>query len=141
MDTRNRYIPPLAPTNTCGDWTPLLFVEETIGRRQGGAGVKALPKLPVAGLVPVPDEEREVPGEGRVGDGDGGALVDIERAEPPTGVPIWSLATDAAINLPYGTATGLLVQRLRFGMLASRVMDGELIRFGLSPHVKDKKMD
>ena len=84
LDTRNRYIPPLAPTNSCGDWTPLLFVEETIGRRrQGGAGVKALPKLPVAGLVPVPDEEREVPGEGRVGDGDGGALVDIECAEPP----------------------------------------------------------
>jgi len=46
LDTRNRYIPPLAPTNAGGDWTSLSFVEEAVGRRQGGAGVEALPELP-----------------------------------------------------------------------------------------------
>jgi len=39
----------------------------------------------VAGPVPVPDEEREVPRGRRVGDGDGGALVDVERAEAAGG--------------------------------------------------------
>jgi hypothetical protein len=59
--------------------------EQAVGRRQGAAGVEALPELPVSGLVPVPDEEREVPRGRRVRDGDGGALVDVERAEPPGG--------------------------------------------------------
>ena len=59
--------------------------EQAVGRRERGAGIEALPELAVAGPVPVPDEEREVPRGRRVGDGDGGALVDVERAEAAGG--------------------------------------------------------
>ena len=59
--------------------------EKAVGRRERGAGVEGPAELAVAGGVPVPDEEREVPRGRRVGDGDLGALVDVERAEASGG--------------------------------------------------------
>jgi len=50
-------------------------------------GVECLLEVGVRGRggEPVPDEEGEVARRRRVGHGDGGALVDVERAEPPRG--------------------------------------------------------
>ncbi|BAS99835.1 Os07g0119475 [Oryza sativa Japonica Group] len=61
--------------------------EQRVGRRERAtaAGVERLPQLLMPGLVPVADEEREVAGGRRVRDGDGRALVDVERAEAAGG--------------------------------------------------------